>query len=91
MPVFHLLSYFETAAATGLSPEFETAYDSGYREAYGLYDRGLIQTGFKADLNVIDFNNLKLRKWSRCPRRKRLVQRRTATEIPRRYAHWQVA
>ncbi|MDA8044394.1 MAG: amidohydrolase family protein [Actinomycetota bacterium] len=29
-------------------------------EAYGLLDRGLIQTGYLADLNVIDFDHLRL-------------------------------
>ncbi|MBL4863686.1 MAG: amidohydrolase family protein [Rhodobiaceae bacterium] len=30
-------------------------------EAMGLYDRGLVKVGYKADLNVIDYDNLKIR------------------------------
>jgi len=29
-------------------------------EAYGLYDRGLLQPGYLADLNIIDFEHLNL-------------------------------
>ncbi len=29
-------------------------------QCYGLYDRGVIAVGYKADLNVIDFDNLKI-------------------------------
>ncbi len=31
-------------------------------EAYGLHDRGLIAPGMKADVNVIDFENLKIKR-----------------------------
>ncbi len=31
-------------------------------EAYGLHDRGLLAPGMKADINVIDFENLKIKK-----------------------------
>ncbi len=31
-------------------------------EAYGLHDRGLIAPGMKADINVIDFDNLKIKR-----------------------------
>jgi N-acyl-D-amino-acid deacylase len=30
-------------------------------ELYGLHDRGLLQAGYKADLNVIDYDNLRMR------------------------------
>ena len=29
---------------------------------YGLFDRGIVAPGYKADLNVIDFDNLSLRR-----------------------------
>ena len=61
----YMLTYFSRDRQRGptMSPEFvvhKMTRDTA--ELYGLYDRGLIQSGLKADLNVIDYHNLKLRK-----------------------------
>ena len=58
-----MLTYFTRDRQRGptMSPEFivhKMTRDTA--ELYGLKDRGLIQPGFKADLNVIDYHNLKL-------------------------------
>jgi N-acyl-D-aspartate/D-glutamate deacylase len=61
----YMLTYFSRDRQRGptMSPEFivhKMTRDTA--ELYGLHDRGLIQPGFKADLNVIDYDNLKLHK-----------------------------
>ena len=59
----YMLTYFTRDRERGpkLTPEFvvhKMTRDTA--ELYGLTDRGLIKPGFKADLNVIDYDNLKL-------------------------------
>ena len=59
----YMLAYFARDRERGptLSPEFvvhKMTQDTA--EVYGLYDRGVIAPGYKADLNVIDFENLSL-------------------------------
>ncbi len=59
----YMLAYFARDRERGptLSPEFvvhKMTQDTA--QVYGLYDRGVIAPGYKADLNVIDFENLSL-------------------------------
>jgi len=61
----YMLTYFSRDRKRGptMSPEFivhKMTRDTA--ELYGLHDRGLLQAGFKADLNIIDYDNLKLLK-----------------------------
>ena len=61
----YMLTYFSRDRQRGptMSPEFivhKMTRDTA--ELYGLHDRGLLQAGFKADLNIIDYDNLKLHK-----------------------------
>ena len=49
-----------TARADRLGLEFLVAKQTrGTAEAYGLTDRGLLAPGYKADINVIDFDALR--------------------------------
>ena len=59
----YMLTYFTRDRERGpkLSPEFvvhKMTRDTA--ELYGLEDRGLLKSGMKADINVIDYDNLKL-------------------------------
>jgi N-acyl-D-aspartate/D-glutamate deacylase len=60
----YMLTYFSRDRRRGPTMPVEFIVNKMTRdtaELYGLYDRGLIQPGFKADLNIIDYDNLKLR------------------------------
>jgi N-acyl-D-aspartate/D-glutamate deacylase len=61
----YMLTYFTRDRKRGpkMTPEFivhKMTRDTA--ELYGLTDRGLVKAGFKADVNVIDYDNLALHK-----------------------------
>jgi N-acyl-D-amino-acid deacylase len=59
----YMLSYFTRDRQRGpkMSPEFVVRkMTSDTASVYGLNDRGLIKPGFKADLNLIDYDKLAL-------------------------------
>ena len=61
----YMLTYFTRDRQRGpkMTPEFivhKMTRDTA--ELYGLEDRGLVKAGFKADFNVIDYENLTLLK-----------------------------
>ena len=61
----HLLSYFVRDRDRGERLPLEWAVRSHTRDTarcVGLYDRGTLEPGMKADLNIIDFENLQLQK-----------------------------
>ena len=62
----------------------------GTAEAYGLADRGLLAPGYKADINVIDFDALTLKRpevvYDLPAGGRRLIQRATAIATPSRPA-----
>lgn len=62
IPTF-LLTHWARDRSRGARIPIEELVENQTRrtaQCYGLYDRGVIAAGYKADLNVVDFDNLKI-------------------------------
>ena len=55
-----LIKLFARKSTSGFIEELVENQTRRTAQCYGLYDRGVIAAGYKADLNVVDFDNLKI-------------------------------